>query len=65
MAANLIQIRNFTVNFHKEFKLFSKKKIDANNGDHFKIVSIIKKHSISICPHKTLKVWCHARQALL
>ena len=30
-------------NFHQELKLFSKK-IYANNGGHFKIVSIIKKH---------------------
>ena len=41
MAANLIQILNFKVNFHQEFELFSKKNY-ANNGGHFKIVSIIK-----------------------
>ena len=27
MAANLTQVLNFKVNFHQEFKLFSKKKI--------------------------------------
>ena len=43
MAANLTQILNFKANFHQEFKLFSKKKIYANNGGHFKDVSIIKK----------------------
>ena len=45
MAANLTQIEilNFKANFHQEFELFSKKKY-ANNGGHFKIVSIIKKH---------------------
>ena len=43
MAANLTQILNFKTNFHKEFELFSKKNY-ANNGGHFKIVSItIKK----------------------
>ena len=41
MVANLTQILNFKVNFHQEFELFSKKKY-ANNGGHFKIVSIIK-----------------------
>ena len=35
MAANLTQILNFKANFHKEFELFSKKKIYANNGGHF------------------------------
>ena len=43
MAANLTQILNFKVNCHQEFKLFSKKNY-ADNGGHFKIVSIIKKH---------------------
>ena len=42
MAANLTQILNFKANFHQEFKLFAKKKIYANNGGHFKIVSIMK-----------------------
>ena len=45
MAANLTQILNFKANFYQEFELFSlfsKKKIYANNGGHFKIVSIIK-----------------------
>ena len=30
--------------FSPEFELFSTTKIYANNGGHFKIVSIIKKH---------------------
>ena len=42
MAANLTQILNFKANFHQEFELFSRKEIYANNGGHFKIVSIIK-----------------------
>ena len=42
MAANLTQILNFKANFHKEFELFSKKQFYANNGGHFKIVSIKK-----------------------
>ena len=42
-AANLTQILNFKANFHQEFELFSKNKVYANNGGHFKIVSIIKK----------------------
>ena len=41
MAANLTQILNFKVNFHQEFELFEKK-VDADNGGHVKIVSIIK-----------------------
>ena len=41
MAANLTQILNFKANFHQEFELFSRKKIYANNGGHFKIVRII------------------------
>ena len=41
MAANLTQILNFKVNFHQELELFQKKNY-ANNGGHFKIVSIIK-----------------------
>ena len=47
MAANLTQILNFQVNFQQEFELFSlfsRKKIFANNGGHFKIVSKIEKH---------------------
>ena len=40
VEANLTQILNFKVNFHQEFELFSRKKIYANNGGHFKIVSI-------------------------
>ena len=43
MVANLTQILNFKANFDQEFELFSKNKIYANNGGHFKIVSIIKK----------------------
>ena len=42
MATNLTQILNFKVNFHQEFELFFFKKVYANNGGHFKIVSIIK-----------------------
>ena len=37
---NLTQILNFKANFHTEFEPFFKKKIYANNGGHFKIVSI-------------------------
>ena len=44
MEANLTQILNFKANFHQEFELFSEKKIYANNGGHFMIASIIKKH---------------------
>ena len=40
VEANLTQILNFKANFHTEFELFFKKKIYANNGGHFKIVSI-------------------------
>ena len=43
VEANLTQILNVKANFHTEFEPF-KKKIYANNGGHFKIVSIkIKK----------------------
>ena len=49
---NLTQILNFKANFHTEFEPFFKKKIYANNGGHFKIVSIkIKK---LFRPQKTL-----------
>ena len=44
MVANLTQILNLKANFLQEFELFSKNKIFANNGGHFKIVSIIKKN---------------------
>ena len=40
VEANLTQILNFKSNFHTEFEPFFKKKIYANNGGHFKIVSI-------------------------
>ena len=40
VEANLTQILNFIANFHTEFEPFFKKKIYANNGGHFKIVSI-------------------------
>ena len=40
VEANLIQILNFKANFHTEFEPFFKKKNYANNGGHFKIVSI-------------------------
>ena len=46
MEANLTQILNFKANFHTEFEPFFKKKIYANNGGHFKIVSINKKIDI-------------------
>ena len=42
MAANLTQILKIKANFHQEFELFSKKKNYANNGRHFKIVSMLK-----------------------
>ena len=44
VEANLTQILNFKANFHTEFEPFLKKKIYANNGGHFKIVSIKIKH---------------------
>ena len=48
VEANLTQILNFKANFHTEFEPFFKKKIYANNGRHFKIVSIkIKKIILS------------------
>ena len=40
VEANLTQILNFKANFHTEFEPFFKKKNHANNGGHFKIVSI-------------------------
>ena len=40
VEANLTQILHFKANFHTEFEPFFKKKIYANNGGHFKIVSI-------------------------
>ena len=40
VEANLTQILNFKSNFYTEFEPFFKKKIYANNGGHFKIVSI-------------------------
>ena len=40
VEANLTQILNFKANFHTEFEPFFQKKIYANNGGHFKIVSI-------------------------
>ena len=40
VEANLTQILNFKANFRTEFEPFFKKKIYANNGGHFKIVSI-------------------------
>ena len=43
MAANLTQILNFKAKFHQECELSSKIKIYANNGGHFKIVSMTKK----------------------
>ena len=52
VEANLTQILNFKANFHTEFEPFFKKKIYANIGGQFKIVSIKIKNSY--CPHKTL-----------
>ena len=49
---NLTQILNFKANFHTEFEPFFKKKIYADNGGHFKIVSIKIKNKF--CPQKTL-----------
>ena len=40
VEAKLTQILNFKANFHTEFEPFFQKKIYANNGGHFKIVSI-------------------------
>ena len=40
VEANLTQILHFKANFHTEFEPFFKKKNYANNGGHFKIVSI-------------------------
>ena len=40
VEANLTQILNFKANFHPEIEPFFKIKIYANNGGHFKIVSI-------------------------
>ena len=48
LEANLTQILHFKVNFHTEFEPFFKKKIYANNGGHFKIVSIKIKNKIKI-----------------
>ena len=48
VEANLTQILNFKANFHTEFEPF-KKKMYANNGGHFKIVSIkIKINTVHI-----------------
>ena len=44
VEANLTQIFNFKANFHTEFEPFFKNKNYANNGGHFKIVSIIIKN---------------------
>ena len=44
VEANPTQILNFKANFHTEFEPFFKKKIYANNGEHFNIVSIKIKH---------------------
>ena len=44
MLANLTQILNFKANFQQELELFSEEQNYANNGRHFKIVSIIKKN---------------------
>ena len=44
VEANVTQILNFKANFHTEFEPFFKEKIYANNGGHFKIVSIKMKN---------------------
>ena len=51
VEANLTQILNFKANFHTEFEPFFKKKIYANNGGHFKIVSIKNKKIILVIVH--------------
>ena len=56
MAANLTQFLNFKANFYQECKLFSKIKMFANNGGHFKIVSIIKKNYICLGEHTKVRV---------
>ena len=73
VEANLTQILNFKANFHTEFEPFFKKKIYANNGGHFKIVSIkIKFNIVHIKPYNlknssNIKVpkYCHAQVSLL
>ena len=47
VEANLTQILNFKANFHTKFEPFFKNKIYANNGGHFKIVSIKNKIILS------------------
>ena len=73
VEANLTQILNFKANFHTKFEPFFKKKIYANNGGHFKIVSIkIKKLILStedliISKNSSnIKVpkYCHAQVSL-
>ena len=57
VEANLTQILNFKSNFHTEFEPFFKKKIYANNGGHFKIVSIkIKSNIVHIKPYNLKKI---------
>ena len=56
VEANLTQILNFKANFHTEFEPFFKKKNYANNGGHFKIVSIkIKNNIVHIKPYNFKK----------
>ena len=56
VEANLTQILNFKANFHTEFEPFFKKKNYANNGGHFKIVSIkIKINYSNIKPYNLKK----------
>ena len=69
VEANLTQILNFKANFHTEFEPFFKKKIYANNGGHFKNVSIKKKKNLStedliiLKNSSNIKVpkYCHAQ----
>ena len=54
VEANLTQILNFKANFHTEFELFFKKKIYANNGGHFKIVSVTAGLSCQLVDKRTV-----------
>ena len=71
-------ISQLQVNFHKEFELFSTKVNYANNdnnsiynGEHCKIVSMIKKiEFVHIRPYNfkkwfTVSKYCHTRASLL
>ena len=68
VEANLTQILNFKANFHAEFEPFFKKKIYANNGGHFKIVSIILSTEDLIISKNSSNIkvpkYCHAQVSL-